>query len=182
MDMPAPGAEAADADPGKALAELESYCLVARAPEVPVFSVHRLVQEVTRRRQGGGQAVPPGLSEALRWVDAAFVGNPEDVRDWLVLDPLTPHARAVVARADSYGIADPTTRLMCQAGVLLHTKALHAEAEPLMRRAFAISLASFGLEHSTSQTIGGNYIELLKTMGKTDDDIHVEVTAVLRKA
>ncbi len=51
------------------------------------------------------------LRETLGWIDDAFVGDPEDVRSWPVLDPLAPHALAVALRADEAGIAEPTGRL-----------------------------------------------------------------------
>ena len=101
------------------------------------------MQEVTRRSQRDDPA-HASLTEALRWSDAAFVGDPQDVRDWPVLDPLAPHARAVTAHADAAEIAEPTARLMSKVGLLLLEKALHAEAEPLMRRALAIDEASYG--------------------------------------
>ena len=58
------------------------------------------------------------LREALEWVNAAFVGDPEDVRSWPVLDPLAPHALAVAQRADEAGIVEPTARLFNVLGVL----------------------------------------------------------------
>ena len=70
-----------------------------------------------------------------------------DVRDWPVLNPLLPHAQAVAGHADAAGITAPTVRLMNQLGVMYLTKSLHAEAEPLMRRALAIDEASFGPDH-----------------------------------
>ena len=137
MEVPVPALDAAETDPFGALAELESYSLVARAADTPSFSVHRLVQEVTRRSQrDDGQrkwgrkfwnrvtrrsqrddSAHATLTEALRWIDAAFVGDPQDVRDWPVLDPLAPHARAVTAHADAAEIrrahrsADESSRL-----------------------------------------------------------------------
>ncbi len=70
----------AELDPTKAaplgaLAELKSYSLVTRSADAPYFTVHRLVQEVTRR----GQRDDPAhalLVEALNWVNDAFVGDP----------------------------------------------------------------------------------------------------------
>ena len=184
MEVPVPGLDAADADPFGTLTELESYSLMTRAVDTPSFSVHRLVQEVTRRNQcDDGQRkwgrkfwnwvqeithrsqrdpAHATLTEALQWIDAAFVGDPQDVRDWPVLDPLAPHARAVTAHADAAEIAEPTARLMNQAGLLLLAKALHAEAEPLMRRALAISEASFGADHPKVAIRLNNLAQLLK--------------------
>ena len=129
-----------------ALAELDTYSLVTRSRQSPTFTVHRLVQDVTRRSLRD-DTEHRALTEALRWVNDAFVGDPEDVRTWPTLDPLAPHARAAARHADRAGIADPTARLMSQLGMLLTTKAQHAEAEPLMRRALAIDEQSFGTEH-----------------------------------
>ncbi len=165
LDVPVPGQDPAQADPYDALAELESYSLVTRAATTPYFSVHRLVQEVTRR----GQREDPThslLAEALNWVNDAFVGDPVDVRNWPVLDPLAPHARTAAAYADEVGIPEPSTRLLNQVGVLLFQKALYAEAEPLMRRALAIDEASFGADHPNVAIRLNNLAQLLKATNR----------------
>jgi len=59
-----------ETDPFAALAELESYSLVTRAPDNPSFTMHRLVQEITRRQQDDPENTR--LTEALRWLDDAF--------------------------------------------------------------------------------------------------------------
>jgi tetratricopeptide (TPR) repeat protein len=193
---------------------------VTRAANTPYFSVHRLVQEVTRR----GQRDDPThslLAEALNWVNDAFVGDPLDVRNWPILDPLAPHARTVAAYADEVGIPDPSARLLTVVGALLFQKALYAGAEPLMRRALAIDEASFGadhprvaaevnnlaqllqdtnrlaeaeplmrralvtfikslgLEHPSSNIVRGNYIALLQAMGRTEDEIRIELASLI---
>ncbi len=160
LEVAVPGAEAAEPDPLAALAELDSYSLVKRATDTPSFSVHRLVQEVTRRSQRDDPA-HGALVEALQWIDDAFVGDPQDVRDWPVLEPLAPHARAVAAYADRAGIAAPTTRLLSQLGVLLFARAQHAEAEPLLRRALAIDQAIFGDDHPNVARHLNNLAQLL---------------------
>jgi hypothetical protein len=65
----------------EALLELALYSLVTREPEADQFTVHRLVQDTTRRSSDPA-AAREGLTEALRWVDAAFGGDPHDVRSW----------------------------------------------------------------------------------------------------
>lgn len=45
----------------------------------------------------------------------------------------------MIEHADQQGITDPTLRLMGQLGTLLWAKALHGEAEPLMRRALELA-------------------------------------------
>jgi len=147
-----------------ALAQLESYSLVTRADAAPSFTVHRLVQAVTR---SGAQAY--GLTEALCWINDAFVGEAQDVRTWPVLDPLLPHARAVAAHADKAGIATPTARLMSECGELLFGKALHGEAEPLMRRALTIDQQSFGAEHPDVSRDLNNLAQLLQDTNRLEE-------------
>ena len=86
----------------------------------------------------GEDSHPESLSEALKWINAAFAGDPDDVRNWTRLEPLAPHANAVAQYADAANISKPTGRLLNNVGMLLERKALFAEAEPLYRRALAI--------------------------------------------
>jgi tetratricopeptide (TPR) repeat protein len=163
LEVPVPGLseDESSLDPHDALLDLATYSLVTPAAKTPTFTVHRLVQDVTRRslRKEPGQKE---LTEALAWVGAAFVGHPQDVRTWPLLDPLAPHARAVVAFADEAEIPEPTARLMNDLGQLFKAKALHGEAEPLMRRALAIDEKSFGTEHPNVARDLNNLALLLK--------------------
>ena len=80
--------------------------------------MHRLVQDVTRRSLDP-TASRQRLTEALGWINAAFVGDAQDVRNWPRLDPLAPHAGSVTEHADAAGIAGLTARLMNQLAILL---------------------------------------------------------------
>ena len=142
-----------------ALAELESYSLVSR-DDNPSFTVHRLVQEVTRRQQSDLENVH--LSEALFWLNTAFSGDPQDVRDWPQLNPLLPHAHAVAEYADLVGMTTPTARLFNQLGLIYLTKSLYGEAEPLMRRALEIDEKSYGADHPSVAIRLNNLAGLLK--------------------
>jgi hypothetical protein len=46
-----------------------------------------------------------------------------------------------------------------------------AEAKPLMRRALAICVASLGADHPNSQTVMGNYADLLGEMGHGEEEV-----------
>ena len=133
-------------DAYEALADLEAYSLVMRADQSATFSVHRLVQDVTRRSLQGVVGLQ-SLRETLRWIDDAFVGHPGDVRIWSTLDPLAPHVETTARHADQGGIANPTGKLMGRVAGLRLVKAQYAEAEPLMRRGLAIVEQQFGLDH-----------------------------------
>ncbi|WP_207896429.1 tetratricopeptide repeat protein [Nitrosomonas sp. Nm84] len=164
LEMPIPDGRI-ETDPFTALAELESYSLVTRTNDS--FSVHRLVQDVTRRQYKDPEHIR--LTETLRWLDAAFIGDPQDVRDWPVLNPLLPHAQAVVEYADAAGMTTPTARLMNQMGLMYLTKSLYREAEPLMRRALAIDEASFGEDHPNVASVLNNLAQLLKATNRLAD-------------
>ena len=163
LDVAVPDAEAEDQY--GALADLAAVSLVTREIEGERFSVHRLVQDVTRRSLDSG-ALRQRVTETLGWVNAAFTGDPEDVRSWARLDPLTPHAQSVTQWADAAGIAESTARLMSQLGTLLYTKSLHAQAEPLFRRALAIDEASFGPSHPEVSRDLNNLAELLRATNR----------------
>ena len=150
-----------NADVDLALADLEKYSMLKRQPrggewgllvhrlvqEITHYSllkwqvrggewgllVHRLVQKITRWRLPRRGCYR--LEQALRLADAVAVGDSWDVRSWPVWDALAPHVRVLVAHADEAGMAEPTARLMNDLGLHSRSKALFAEAEPLLRRA-----------------------------------------------
>lgn len=154
-------------DGREAISQLEGYSLVNRSAEAPTFSVHRLVQEVARLwQQQREQNEPNELKAALGWLNAAFVGNQQDVCSWPVLDPLAPHAKAVAEFADQSGITNPTARLIGAQGLLLFCKAAYSDAEPLMRRALAIDEASYGPDHPEVATDLSNLASLLQATNR----------------
>jgi tetratricopeptide (TPR) repeat protein len=174
IDVPIPDIEGENLH--DAYDDLAAYSLVARDAQGPFFLIHRLVQDVTHRSLSG-EARQRRMVEALGWINAAFTGDPVDVRNWPTLDPLAPHVRTVAAHADAAGVPEPTARLMNQLGVLLNEKALHAEAEPLMRRALAIDEKSFGPDHPEVATRLNNLAQLLKATSRL-----VEAEPLMRRA
>ena len=127
--------EAADYDVHEARAGLYAYSLISAASgedgAAKGFVMHRLVQDFARRAMTAERRAE-ALREALGWVNAAFLGDSDDVRSWPVLDPLAPHALAVARRADEAGIAEPTGRLFNQLAVLSRRK----RATPRPSRSF----------------------------------------------
>jgi tetratricopeptide (TPR) repeat protein len=164
LDVAVPG-EAPGADAYEARGGLYAYSLVsgvtAEDGGAPGFVVHLLVQDFARRAMSDERRAQ-ALREALGWVNGAFAGDPEDVRSWPILDPLTPHALAVARAADAAGIAKPTARLSNQLGVLFDVKADYAQAETLKRRALAIAETSYGPGHPDVAVHISNLSELLR--------------------
>jgi tetratricopeptide (TPR) repeat protein len=168
LDVPVPS-EAAGTDPYEARGGLYAYSLVSRVTVedggTPGFLVHRLVQGFARHAMSDERRAQ-ALREALKWVNAAFVGDPNDVRNWPILDPLTRHALAVTRSADEARMADPTARLFNELGQLLTAKADYAEAEPLMRRALAIDEQSYGQDHPNVAIRLNNLGQLLQVTNR----------------
>jgi tetratricopeptide (TPR) repeat protein len=173
LDVAAPG-DPAGFDARAARANLFAYSLASRATAEAGkatqdgFAVHRLVQDFARRNmteERRGEA----LREALGWVDAAFVGDPQDVRSWPVLDPLAAHALAIAKQADEAAIAEPTARIFNHLAVLLQAKARHVEAEPHYRRALAIEEAGLGPDHPIVATGLNNLASLLYATSRSGE-------------
>lgn len=152
------------------LADLDAYCLVTRNSADATFTVHRLVQDVTRRRKGRG-LFWNGLLFTTTWLNLAFTGDPQDFRDWPQMKPLMPHIRSVLNHAHTSGKDGEhpgwisrlarvlgahgiyrvlnRTAIVCASvggrlGILLPEMGLFAEAEPLLRRSLAITEAGYG--------------------------------------
>jgi len=132
--VPVPGI-AEDLD--EALAELAAYSLVRRNPDRQEFSVHRLVQDVTRRSLSGADA-RAALTQALGWLDDAFMGDADDPRQRPKMERLAPHVRAATEHGAGAGIGVPTAALSVRLADLLLDRVALAEIEPLYRRALAI--------------------------------------------
>jgi tetratricopeptide (TPR) repeat protein len=149
FDFPVPG-EAVPTAASSPRAGLLAYSLISRVAAedggATGFVVHRLVQDFARRAMSDERRTE-ALSEALEWIDAAFIGEPEDVRSWPILDPLAPHALAVARAADASEISGPTARLFNRLAVLFKAKAAYAQAEPPMRRALSIDEKCHGPDH-----------------------------------
>lgn len=126
-----------------ALVELADYSLISLAPQV--FSCHRLVQAVQRDRVGS--EVRKWVELALRLMSESVPGEPDDVRSWPAMNTVWVHIEAVTVYADKQGISEPTGLLLNQLGIYLSAKALHREAESLLRRALAIDEQRFGTDN-----------------------------------
>jgi tetratricopeptide (TPR) repeat protein len=129
------GSVADDLD--EALANLAEYSLVRRNPQKQEFSVHRLVQDVTRRSLSGEDA-HTALLQALTWLDNAFIGDAGDLRVRPKMERMAPHVRAAAEHGDGAGIAVPTASLSVRLADLLWHRVTLAEIDPLYRRAMAL--------------------------------------------
>ena len=141
------------------LAELEDT-------EPPTFWVHRLIQDVTRRRQlaeATAGTPPAALERALSWLNGAFRGDTAHPDNWPRLRGLSPHAVAVATAADDRGLA--ASRLLNQTGTLAQYLGDYSAAEPLYRRALAGRERALGPDHPDTLLSVNNLAYLLQAKG-----------------
>jgi hypothetical protein len=141
----APLAEAVP-DPREALAILAGYSLARFDASGGAVLVHRLVQEISRGRIPEADRTAR-LQVALDAVNDLAPDEAQDVRTWAVWTPLAAHAAAVSRSADEGGLAEPTSRLMDRLATYRQARGQFRAAEPLCRRALAISEQSYGPDH-----------------------------------
>ena len=166
LDVKVPGAEAEDLR--EAEADLADYSLLTRDMVTDVLTTHRLVRELVRRRLTP-EAARTRREQALRWVNAAFVGNPQDVRTWPRLLPLAEHAEVVALAAEKEGIDEPTGRLMGALDMLFDARAQYGRAERMSRAALAIGERSLGPDHPEVATRLNNLAGLLKATNRLSE-------------
>ncbi|MEM8873219.1 MAG: tetratricopeptide repeat protein [Planctomycetota bacterium] len=150
-----------------ALAELAEFCLADIPSDGETFTVPRLIQEVTRRRQGVGEDTPTPdgdpLDLALRWINEQFTGDPEHPDNWPRLGDLAPHAtEAAMARGTP---REPAMLLLNQLDCLADAQGDYAVAEPLSRRAVEARERVFGPEHPNTLASVNNLAGLLESQG-----------------
>jgi tetratricopeptide (TPR) repeat protein len=144
------------------LAELENLSLARRDDDGNAFTVHRLVQEITRQQQATLPPPPPALLTAVCWINELFPKDAGDVRAWPVADLLAPHAHTVALHAAANEIRENSSRLLNQVAVLYLAKSQHHAAEPLMRQALALAEAAYGENHPIVAVALNNLADLLQ--------------------
>src|SRR5208337_2496024 len=149
-------------EPREALAGLAAFSLARFEAAGDAVAVHRLVQEVARSRTAEPDR-QTAIQTALDTVNAAAVGNPQDVRSWPIWTPLAPHVAAATGHADATGL---TSRLMNDLGLYLKIRCQFLEAEPLLRRALAIDEASYGPDHPNVAIRLNNLAQLLQATNR----------------
>lgn len=175
LDVRIPEDESGD-DYWAALAELERYSLVTRNAGAPEFTMHRLVQEVAREVMDE-KADVGALNEALVWMNAGFTGDPMDVRDWPVLEPLTSHSLSIVSSCPISSQEDKLSILLNNTSLLLYQQGKFSQAEPLMCRALAIDTTNFGELHPKVAERLNNLAQLFSDTGRI-----AEAEPLLRRA
>jgi tetratricopeptide (TPR) repeat protein len=149
------------ADARDALAGLASWSLARWMADGEGFTVHRLVQEITRQRLSDNNK-NDALDSAVALLDRALPSPDWNQKGWRLWEQLAPHCRNLLNRLRDHVLEPKATRIMSQLAVWLNNRAEHGEAEPLYRRALAIFEKSFDPEHPNVATGLNNLAGLLR--------------------
>jgi tetratricopeptide (TPR) repeat protein len=148
------------------VAELRRYSLISGTGNK--FSVHQLVQAVTRDRltedeQKNWSAV------SVRLLNSAFQFDQNDVKSWENFASLLPHALASAGFAEELGILSETiAEILNNAGRYQQHLADFDEARKCLERALKIDEKAFGLEHPNVATMTNNLGGVLKDLGEME--------------
>ncbi|HZH95238.1 MAG TPA: tetratricopeptide repeat protein, partial [Flavisolibacter sp.] len=156
--------------------ELKQYSLASSSEDKKAFTVHKLVQDVTRSKLNNSEASKK-LGEAVNWLDAAFTGDPTNVHEWPQLEPLVPHILTLLDHTKKQETGNSFSRLINNVALLFYTKAQYKMAEPLMRRVTEIYKQSFGEDHPKVALALNNLAPLLQATNRLE-----EAESLMRKA
>ena len=84
LELEFPESEKIDAQ--SAWEQLKQYSLATSTEDKKAFTIHKLVQDVTRDKMDE-VLQSKTLIEALNWINKGFTGNPLNVSDWPYLEP-----------------------------------------------------------------------------------------------
>ncbi|HKQ89381.1 MAG TPA: FxSxx-COOH system tetratricopeptide repeat protein, partial [Blastocatellia bacterium] len=148
-------------------AAFRRYSLVEVGAERNSFTVHRLVQTVSRSRMTDDESAK-WAEAAARLVNEAFPGGEfyKQPDTWPLCGELLLHALSVTERAETFKVAnEQAASLLDRLGVYLRVLARYTEAKGLLERALAIDETSFGPDHPDVATHVSNLALVLKDMG-----------------
>ncbi len=148
------------------VAELRRYSLISGTGNK--FSVHQLVQAVTRDRltedeQKNWSAV------SVQLLNSAFQFGQDDVKSWENCASLLPHALASAGFAEELGILSETVaEILNNAGRYQQHLADFDEARKCLERALKIDEKVFGLDHPSVAIKANNLGLVLRDLGEME--------------
>ena len=149
----------------KALAQAAKFSLLTFEKEPSGFKLHRLVQHIIRLSATEEERAI-ALAEGIQFIGESNPGDPSDVRTWPRWNPLQAHVQALCAHAPDALAPRGLTWLLNELGMLLETKGLYTQAEPLIRRALAMGETSLGKDHPKVALCLNNLAQLLQATNR----------------
>jgi len=142
------------------------FSLLDRDPDTKTVSVHRTVQIVVRWSMKDDEQ-RAWAEQVVQAVDAPFPKGTFDVRDWPRCERLLAHAQVCAGFVDEFDVSSvEAAQLLIRTGYYLHGRARFNEAEPLYRRAVAISEEVYKPDHPELATYLNNLAQLLKATNR----------------
>jgi len=160
------------------LAELEAYSLLTWNDEGG-FSVHRLVQEVTRSRMGEDER-RESLAEAVTQLSHAFKGDPTSPSCWPLMDSLATHGQAI---AQAAAPSEPRAALALRLGEFFYATGRFSQAHDLNLCAWESYREVMGEEHPDTLTSMNNLASTLSAQGELPRarELQEQVLKVIRR-
>ncbi len=158
-------------DLDKAIKVLRSYSLLevgSQKQQERSLSIHRLVQLTTRERLSeGDQSL--WAEAAVRTVNHAVPPHTDDVRHWISVMRLSPHAVAAVEHASKLHVGlDAAGRLLNQLGLCAMGRAEIGQAKRYYEQALSIQEEAFGADHPTAAVLLSGIGSILESQGDLD--------------
>ena len=157
----------ADQEPLKlheVLKPLARYSLIRIERTNETYSVHRLVQEVTKHALDAIQR-QTWCERAIRAINAALP-NPE-FSNWNQCERIAPHAAVVGKLIDELVIESVEAGRVCGClGLYLHSQGQYLLAEPLLMQSMEIARTTVGEDHPTFAISVNNNALLYHSMGR----------------
>ena len=146
------------------LEPLSQYSLINWISEREVYSVHRLVQAVTRDELDLSEQTTR-ISQVIEAVAQAHPGF--DFKQWPQCTQLLPHWLQVFEQAQRVSIeSEALGAMLNQAGFFLHDQGRYSEAEPLYQEALALRQRLLGNDHPDVATSLNNLAGLYGAQGR----------------
>jgi tetratricopeptide (TPR) repeat protein len=184
VGVPVDGTDARDA-----LSGLVSWSLARWTADGEGFTVHRLVQEITRQRLSdtekesalkglirgllnflhlrvSGSKKERALRSALEILEVKLPSPDWDREGWQLWERLAPHCRILLGRLRDHPLEPKATRMMNRLATWRANRAEHSEAESLFKRSLAIREKALAPEHPGVATSLNNLALLYRTQGR----------------
>jgi len=140
------------------------FALIRRDAENKSLQIHRLAQEVVKDEMNA--ATRCGWAERVVGALNEVFPNSE-FQNWPQCERLLPHARIAARLIEDFGLGSTVAaRLLNKVGHYLNGRAQYTEAEPLLRRALAISEKALGAEHWHTASILNNLAQIYFNQGR----------------
>jgi tetratricopeptide (TPR) repeat protein len=150
----------------EAISALRQFALIESHEKA--ISIHRAVASMTRDRLQPHE-LEQWAQVALTAVSSMFNFDSHDLGTWQKCSQLLPHALAVTAHTESYGVAAETTAtLLNDVGRYLHKRAQLNEARSVLERSLNMHRRLHGADHPRVAAVINNLGRVLADLGEND--------------